>query len=123
LNSFFPLTIDCFNVYGEKSLENIWSISEIFFLESFLIFILLIFFEFPFFLSLWLSLEEKIHSFSEFWKIISFFSFVIAGIITPTLDPWIQSFLAFFSIFFYFTTLIFLQKRLNLKILGFLNLA
>jgi Sec-independent protein secretion pathway component TatC len=114
-----PLSLDSFNAYGEKTLESLWSFTEIFLLEFTLSFLLISFFQFPLFFASWISLEKKIQNLSKWWKLISFFSFLIAGIITPTLDASIQFFLAFISICFYFATVSFLQKRINIKISGF----
>lgn len=121
--SMIPLSLDSFNAYGEKTLESLWSFTEIFFLEFSLSFLLIFFFQFPLFFASWISIEKKIQNLPKFWKFISFFSFLIAGIITPTLDASIQFFLAFIGIFFYFTTILFLQKRLSIKISGFLVLS
>jgi hypothetical protein len=114
-----PLSLDSFNAYGEKTLESLWSFTEIFLLEFTLSFLLISFFQFPLFFVSWISLEKKIQNLSKLWKLISFFSFLIAGIITPTLDSSIQFFLALISICFYFATILFIQKRINIKISGF----
>lgn len=121
--SIIPLSLDSFNAYGEKTLESLWSFTEIFLLEFSLSFLLISFFQFPLFFASWISIEKKIQNLPKLWKFISFFSFLIAGVITPTLDASIQLFLAFIGILFYFTTILFLQKRLSIKISGFLVLS
>jgi len=123
ISSMIPLSLDSFNAYGEKTLESLWSFTEIFLLEFSLSFLLISFFQFPFFFATWISIEKKIQNLPKFWKVVSFFSFLIAGVITPTLDASIQFFLAFIGIFFYFATILFLQKRLSIKISGFLVLS
>ena len=116
---FFPFTLDTFSFSEEKNLENLWSFQEIFFLEVALTFWGIFFFEFPFFLLLWFSVEKKIQNLPKFWKWLSFFAFVLSGIITPTLDASLQSVIALLGICFYLISIIFLQKRIRLKFSGF----
>lgn len=112
---FFPLSLDSFNSYGEKTLENLWSLNEVLNLEAILLLLVTTLSQFPIFFLVYVNLEKDNQAFPTFWKALSFFSFLLAGIITPTIDIATQLIFASSTIFFYFLILYFLQKRLKLR--------
>lgn len=112
---FFPLSLDSFNSYGEKTLENLWSLSEVLNLEAILLLLVISLSQFPNILLLYVNLEKDNQAFPSFWKALSFFSFLLAGIVTPTIDISTQLVFASSTIFFYFLILCFLKKRIKLR--------
>ena len=68
LNSVIPLSLDSFNSYGEKTLENIWSFDEVISLEIILLSILLLLCQIPLILIVSLNNEKEINVLPEYWK-------------------------------------------------------
>jgi hypothetical protein len=116
LNTVIPLSLDSFNNYGEKTIENIWSFEEILNLESLLISLLICLSQFPILAIFFFTTEKTAISFPGFWKIIIFFIFVGSGILTPTIDGYTQISFAFSGIFLYLFIILTLQKRITAKI-------
>jgi hypothetical protein len=123
LTTTIPLSLDSFNSYGEKTLENLWSIDEVLNLETILFTTLLSISQFPIVLLAGLTSEIVINSLPEYWKIISFIIFAIAGLLTPTIDGYTQLSFAFSAFALFFLIISILEKRLNLKLTGTLILA
>lgn len=111
-NKFLPLSLESLNSYGEKSLENLWSLSEVLNLEIFVIYIFFSFSFFPSFMLKFFSLEKDLRTFSEYWKELFFVSFLIGGVLTPTIDILTQSLLAFFAIKLYSFFFFLLKKKI-----------
>jgi len=115
LNTVIPLSLDSFNNYGEKTIENIWSFEEILNLESLLISLLILLSQFPIVAIFFFTTEKTTILFPGFWKIIIFFIFVGSGVLTPTIDGYTQISFAFSGIFLYLFVILTLQKRITLK--------
>jgi len=58
-----------------------------------------------------------------FWETFSFLVFIIAGIITPTVDGYTQLYFAFAGIALYFTIVNIVEKRMTFKFFGNLSLS
>jgi Sec-independent protein secretion pathway component TatC len=123
LTTTIPLSLDSFNSYGEKTLENLWSIDEVLNLETILFTTLLSISQFPIVLLAGLTSEIVINSLPEYWKIISFIIFAVSGLLTPTIDGYTQLSFAFSAFALFFLIISILEKRLNLKLTGTLILA
>jgi len=123
LTTTIPLSLDSFNSYGEKTLENLWSIDEVLNLETILLTTILSISQSPIVLLSGLTSEIIINSLPEYWKIISFIIFAISGLLTPTIDGYTQLSFAFSSFTLFFLVISILEKRLNLKLTGTLVLA
>jgi hypothetical protein len=123
LTTTIPLSLDSFNSYGEKTLENLWSIDEVLNLETILFTTLLSLSQLPVILLTGLTSEIFINLLPEYWKIISFSIFAIAGLLTPTIDGYTQLSFAFSAFSLFFVIINILEKRLNLKLTGTLILA
>jgi hypothetical protein len=117
-NSVVPLSLDSFNSYGEKTLENIWSFNEVISLEIILLLILLLLSQFPTIFIGILNTESDNIILPTFWRPISFLIFLFAGFLTPTIDGYTQLGFAIFAISLYLVIISFLQKRINLKFNG-----
>ena len=123
LTTTVPLSLDSFNSYGEKTLENLWSIDEVLNLETILLTTVLTISQIPIVLLSGLTSEIVINALPEYWKIISFVIFAISGLLTPTIDGYTQLSFAFSSFALFFLIISILEKRLNLKLTGTLILA
>jgi len=110
-NTVLPLSLDFFNTYGEKTMENYWSLDEILTLEIFLLLILFVISQIPVFILSSISTEKTINSFPNYWKGFSFFIFLIAGFLTPTIDGYTQISFAGCTLSLYAFTINFLRKR------------
>jgi hypothetical protein len=123
LNSVIPLSLDSFNSYGEKTLENIWSFDEVISLEIILLTILLVLCQIPLVLIVSLNNEKEINVLPEYWKTLSFVIFIASGILTPTIDGYTQLSFAFSALSLYLITIIILMKRLDIKFNTFKSLS
>lgn len=115
LNSVIPLSLDSFNTYGEKTLENIWSFDEVISLEIILLSILLTLSQAPLILLIGLSNEKQKNILPEFWKPLSFLIFIASGLLTPTIDGYTQLSFAFSSLSLYLIIIMILSKRIDIK--------
>lgn len=115
LNSVIPLSLDSFNNYGEKTLENIWSFDEVITLEIILLVILLTISQIPLIILLSLSNEKEKNILPEYWKTLSFVIFIASGILTPTIDGYTQLSFAFSSLSLYLIIISILTKRIDMK--------
>lgn len=115
LNTIIPLSLDSFNSYGEKTLENIWSFDEVINIETILLIILLSVSQLPIFALASLSTDKDINILPEFWKIISIFIFIVAGFLTPTIDGYTQLSFSFSTISLYIIIINLILKRVNIK--------
>lgn len=123
LNTVIPLSLDSFNSYGEKTLENIWSFDEVINIETILLVILLSVSQLPIFALGSLSTDKDINVLPEFWKIVSIFIFVIAGFLTPTIDGYTQLSFSFSAISLYIVVINLILKRVNIKYNSLNNLT
>jgi hypothetical protein len=113
-----PLSLDSFNNYGEKTLENLWSFDEVIGLEITLVSIITIVGQIPIGLLSNFTNEKFVSSLPKFWKIFSFSVFVIAGFLTPTIDGYTQLSFAGSTIFFYLLIINLMEKRISIKFPG-----
>ena len=123
LNSVIPLSLDSFNSYGEKTLENIWSFDEVISLEIILLTILLLLCQIPLIFLVSLNNEKEISILPEYWKTLSFIVFIASGILTPTIDGYTQLSFAFSALSLYLIIIIILTKRLDIKFSTFKSLS
>jgi hypothetical protein len=123
LNSVIPLSLDSFNSYGEKTLENIWSFDEVISLEIILLTILLLLCQIPVIFLVSLNNEKEISILPEYWKTLSFIVFIASGILTPTIDGYTQLSFAFSAHSLYLIIIIILTKRLDIKFSTFKSLS
>ena len=118
INTLIPLSLDCFNLYSESALENIWSFDEVFNLEAIFLILLLLLCQLPLMLSYFFLSEKQLIKWPKFWKQIILLSIVIAGVITPTIDGYTQLSLSLFSITYYLIIMGFAEKREGVKFAG-----
>lgn len=109
--SVIPLSLDSFNSYGEKTLENIWSFDEVIGLETFLGIILFLLSQFPILILSNFTGESDVKQLQQFWRAISLSTFIISGFATPTIDGYTQLSFSGFSLSFYLLIILFLFKR------------
>jgi len=115
LNTVIPLSLDSFNSYGEKTLENIWSFDEVITLELILLIILLSICQFPLLILGVFSNEIERDTLPEYWKNLSFFVFIASGLLTPTIDGYTQLSFAFSALSLYLITIMIFTKRIDIK--------
>lgn len=119
LNTILPVSLDSFNSYGEKTLENIWSFDEVINLEVTLLTILLVLSQIPLGILFILSNEKNLLQLPRIWRILTLLIIVISGILTPTIDGYTQLNFSISSFSFYIIIINLLQKRLLLKFRGY----
>jgi Sec-independent protein secretion pathway component TatC len=100
-------------------MENSWALDEILILEIFLLIILLIISQIPLFILNSISTEKTISSLPNYWKGFSFFIFLVAGFLTPTIDGYTQISFAGCTLFLYAFAINLLQKRAINNVLPF----
>jgi len=115
LNSVVPLSLDSFNSYGEKTLENIWSFDEVITLEIILLVILLTLSQSPVIILISVSNEKENNNLPEFWKSLSFIIFITSGLLTPTIDGYTQLSFAFSALSLYLIIINVFIKRIDIK--------
>jgi hypothetical protein len=118
INTIIPLSLDSFNSYGEKTLENIWSFDEVLNLEVTLLIILLILSQSPLLLLFFFNTEKDLLLIQEYWKIISLVIVISSGFLTPTIDGYTQLSFSFSSLFLYIMSILFLERKLSIKFIG-----
>jgi len=118
LNSVIPISLDSFNNYDDKTLENLWSFNEVINLEIFLLIILSLISQIPTFLKLYFSTEQDAYFLPRFWRFILLFIVVISGFLTPTIDGYTQLSFSFSSSSLYSILLLILKRRVNMKYNG-----
>jgi Sec-independent protein secretion pathway component TatC len=120
-DNLLPLSLESFNNFGERTIENTWSFQEILNLELTLIFILLLISQFPLFSGFIYNTETNMKILPKYWKILSVISFIGSGIITPTIDGYTQFCFAISAISLYFIILFFNFQRIFIKFNGILS--
>jgi hypothetical protein len=118
LNSIIPLSLDSFNSYGEKTLENLWSFNEVVNIEIILLFIVILISQLPIYAIFNLSTEKSLKFLPEFWKLLSLTTFLISGVITPTIDGYTQLSFAGSAIALYLLIISLMVKKVNVKFSG-----
>jgi hypothetical protein len=115
LNTVIPIGLDSFNSYGEKTLENIWSLDDVISLESYFLFIVVILSQIPILILLNPSSENYALVLPGIWRAVGTICFIIGGIVTPTIDVITQISFAGSTFCLYVLLISIVAKRLNLK--------
>lgn len=115
LNTVIPLSLECFNSYGEKTLENTWSLGDVVSLETFLLTVLLFLSQTPLYLLLDLNCEISTQELPIYWRRISFLIVLISGFVTPTIDGYTQISFAGSTLFLYLFSISVADKRISLR--------
>lgn len=115
LNSVIPLSLDSFNSYGERSLENIWSFEDVIGLEITLLIILILLCQIPIIIGSVYTTEKDANSFPEFWRVLSLGIFILSGILTPTIDGYTQLAFSASAVSLYLIIISLLEKRVSIK--------
>jgi len=118
LNTVIPVSLDSFNTYGEKTLENIWSFNEVLNLETVLLFILISVSQIPTGTLFFLREENDVNILLRFWKLLTLFIFIFSGFLTPTIDGYTQISFSASAFSVYLIIINFLQKRVGIKFTG-----
>jgi hypothetical protein len=122
ISVILPLSLDSFENYENNNLDNLWSFDEVIGVEIILAYVVLALSQFPNLAMFNLSTERDISSLPDFWRDFSFLTFVISGVITPTIDGYTQLSFAFSGISLYLVILLNTTKRLNQKFSGSMSL-
>jgi hypothetical protein len=115
LDLIIPIGLDTFDSYDEETLTNLWSFDEVLALESILLIILLVISQVPILVISYLEIEKDSNQLPGYWKPLSFFIVLIAGLITPTIDGYTQISLSMAAISLYFIIVIIIEKRGTIK--------
>ena len=115
LNTVIPLSLDSFNSYGERSLENVWAFEDVIGLEITLLIILILLCQIPIIVGAIYTTEKDANNFPEFWKILSLGIFIFSGILTPTIDGYTQLAFSASAVSLYLIIISLLEKRVNVK--------
>jgi hypothetical protein len=118
LNTVIPLSLDSFNSYGEKTLENIWSFDEVISLEIILLVILILLSQSPLVIVSSFTTENDVNILPEFWKSVSLLIFLAAGFLTPTIDGYTQLSFAGSAVSLYLFIINVIEKRVMIKFNG-----
>jgi hypothetical protein len=118
LNIVIPISLDSFNNYEEKSLENLWSFSQVISLEITLFFILSLVSQFPAILNFYFITEKENNLLPTFWRSITLGIVIISGFLTPTIDGYTQLSFSFSAFSLYLILILFLEKRVFIKFNG-----
>jgi hypothetical protein len=118
LNIILPISLDCFNSYGERTMENLWSFNEVLCLELILLNILAILSQTPTVVNIYLLTEKEVTFLPIYWKPLLIAILVISGFLTPTIDGYTQLNFSFASFFLYLSIIQLLEKRINIKFQG-----
>lgn len=113
--SFIPLSIETLNDYSIENLEDLWSFTQIILLQLFFFFLIVIFSQFPILIRYFLITEKTIFYFLKTYKIITLFTVILVGILTPTVDIFSQFFVVICISILYSFLLIQAKKNCNLK--------
>jgi len=123
LNTVIPLSLDSFNSYGEKTLENIWSFDEVISLEIILLVILILLSQSPLVIVSSFTTENDVNILPEFWKSVSLLIFLAAGFLTPTIDGYTQLSFAGSAVSLYLFIINVIEKRVMIKFNGTVTLG
>lgn len=115
LNTIIPIGLDSFDSYDYETLSNLWSFEEVLTLESVLVTVLITLSQVPIFFVTPLHSEEERDKLPRYWKNLSFFTFVFAGFVTPTIDGYTQISLSLSALSLYAASLVTLEKRVSIK--------
>ena len=117
------MSLDFFNSSGEKTLENLWSFDEVLTIETILLYLLLFLSQFPIIIIPFFYNEKDLNLLPVFWRPLGLFLIVLSGFITPTVDGFTQLNFAGSAFSFYLMIINFIEKRMNVKFVGFSSLS
>jgi len=123
LTTIIPIGLDSFNSYGEKTLENVWSIDEVVTLEFAFLFLLFLVSQVPTIVISIIDGTNAVVFLRKYWRSISLSAFVISGILTPTIDGYTQLSFSIFALAFYLIIISISIKRSTIPIFGSANLG
>ena len=115
LNTIIPIGLDAFDSYDQETLTNLWSFEEVLGFESILFTILLTLSQVPVLVLLTFNTEQEMNQLPTYWKNLSFFTFVFAGFVTPTIDGYTQLNFSILAISLYGVIISLLEKRVSIK--------
>jgi hypothetical protein len=115
LNTVIPLSLDSFNSYGERNLENTWKFEDVIGLEITLLTILILLCQIPIIIGSIYSNEKDANNFPEVWRILSLIIFILSGVLTPTIDGYTQLAFSASGLSLYLIIISLLEKRVNVK--------
>jgi hypothetical protein len=118
LNSIIPISLDSFNTYGEKTLENIWSFNEVIQLEIVLLLVLITFSQVPTLMLFFLENEKEGKKLPKYWKTLTLSFCIFSGFLTPTIDGYTQLSFSISAFSIYLIIINWLEKRIALKLHG-----
>lgn len=88
--TILPISLDSFNSYGEKTLENIWSYDQFIDIETSLLILLATILQIPLIITLPYYSEIQIQIIPSYLKNYIFIVCILAGVLTPTVDAFTQ---------------------------------
>ena len=115
INTVIPIALDSFNSYGEKTLENIWSLDEIVSLEIYLLFVIILLSQIPILIGLSFTTQDFILRLPRVWRFVGVSCFTIGGVVTPTIDAVTQVAFAASTYSLYLAFIAISNRRLNIK--------
>ena len=115
VNTVIPIALDSFNSYGEKTLENIWSLDEIVSLEIYLLFVIILLSQVPILIGLSFTTQDFILRLPRVWRFVGVSCFTIGGVVTPTIDAVTQVAFAASTYSLYLAFIAISNRRLNIK--------
>lgn len=115
LNSVLPISLDSFDNYDAKTLENGWSFDEVVNLEIFLASVLVLISQVPIVAISNLTGERATRLLPEIWKLAIFLIVLLAGILTPTIDGYTQLSFAGCTLLLYFYVVTVVQKKAHIR--------
>lgn len=116
INSVVPLSFDSFSNYSKETFDDRWSVDEVIFLARSLTQLGIFLSQFPLIVGIFLTEEFGFRLLPFFWREITFLSFLIGGIFTPTVDATTQCLFAFSSLALYIFILNLIGKRERIKL-------
>jgi len=115
LSTSIPIGFEAFNSYGERTLEDLWSLDEVVALEVYLLLVIILLSQIPTLVCLNYNTEKFILGLPFGWRIIGVSCFTIGGMVTPTIDAVTQISFAASTYYLYLLVIGVLIKRRNVK--------
>jgi hypothetical protein len=116
LNTIIPLALDSFDSYDQETLTDLWSFDQVLSLESNLIIVLLVLSQLSTIFLFRIDVEFDFFLLLKLSKDFAFLSFIMAGVLTPTIDGYTQVTLAFAIIILYSLVLYIGGKNIYIKL-------
>ena len=115
LCTIIPVGLYQFESYGERNLENLWSLTEIITLELYLLFVVIFFSQLPIVTFLTYKGEKYSLNLPTIWRLIGLICCILGGVVTPTIDSSTQ--LCFAGCCYYLYVLLIggFKKRADIK--------